>query len=247
MTSSVTQTIREIVVENPAAARVFESLGIDYCCGGRLPLDKACSRAGIPLQRAIELIAQARRDADPDTSRDWNHAAISDITAYIVDEHHGYIRREAPRLQSLLEKVQGRHGSAHPEVASIKELFSALTQELFTHMMKEERILFPYIDSLAASGNRGPLPAACFGSIENPIANMVADHDDAGELLARMKGLANAYQTPADACPTYRALYQGLEEFERDLHRHIHLENNMLFPRAIDMERGLQEASHERS
>lgn len=247
MTLSVTPTIREIVVENPAAARVFESLGIDYCCGGKLSLEEACARAGVPLQKAIDLIAQARRDADPATSRDWSQAPIPEITAYIVGEHHGYIRRESPRLQGLLEKVQGRHGSSHPEVASIKELFSSLIQELFTHMMKEERILFPYIDSLAASGNGEPLPSACFGSIENPIANMVADHDDAGELLARMKELANAYQPPADACATYRALYQGLEEFERDLHRHIHLENNILFPRAIDMERGLQEARRERS
>src|SRR5689334_8719264 len=144
------QTVRDIVVENPTAVSVFESLGIDYCCGGKLPFEEACARANVPVARAMELLAQALPGGDSETARDWAEAPIAELTAYIVSRHHGYVRRESPRLQGLLEKVDGRHGPAHPEIASIKELFSALIQELFAHMMKEERILFPYLESLDA-------------------------------------------------------------------------------------------------
>ena len=246
MTPRTNQTVRDIVVENPAAVKVFESLGIDYCCGGKLPFEEACARANVPIARAIELLAQAPPSGDSETARDWADASIAEITAHVVSRHHGYVRRESPRLQGLLEKVDGRHGPAHPEIASIKDLFSALIQELFAHMMKEERILFPYLESLDASRNGGVVPSACFGSVRNPIENMLADHDDAGELLARMRALSGGYQAPAGACSTYLALYQGLEEFERDLHRHIHLENNILFPRAVEMEQSLQAVACER-
>ncbi len=130
-----------------------------------------------------------------------------------------------------------RHGPAHPEVAEIEEIFTALGQELTAHMVKEERVLFPFIESMEANARAGqPPPPSVFPSVQRPIAQMSADHDDAGVLLLRMRELSNGYSAPDDACPTYRALYAALEEFERDLHRHVHLENNVLFPRAIDME-----------
>jgi len=241
VTPKTNQTVREIVVENPAAVRVFESLGIDYCCGGKLPLEEACTRARVPVARAVEMLGQAQSSGSTDEVRNWAEAPIAQITLHIVNRHHGYIRLEAPRIQGLLEKVESRHGAGHPEITSIKEIFSALTQELFTHMLKEERILFPYIESMDAPRG-GVMPSACFGTVRNPIQNMLADHDDAGELLANMKSLSNGYTPPPDACPTYHALYRGLEEFERDLHHHIHLENNILFPRAVELEAKLQEA-----
>jgi len=137
----------------------------------------------------------------------------------------------------LLTKVLAKHGRTHPEIVQIDELFSAISQELSTHMLKEEQVLFPYVERMEAALLAGqPVPAAFFGTVQRPIANMVAEHDDAGALLARIRSLSNGYTAPQGACPTFVGLYQGLEEFERDLHHHVHLENNILFPRAVEME-----------
>jgi regulator of cell morphogenesis and NO signaling len=146
----------------------------------------------------------------------------------------------------MFEKVVSRHGQAHPEVASIRDLFEALTAELSVHMQKEENVLFPYFEQMESAVAQGTAPApAAFGSVQMPISRMLADHDDAGELLAKIRALSSEYQAPDSACPTYRALYHGLEEFEHDLHRHVHLENNILFPRALHMEQGIVELAHE--
>ena len=150
---------------------------------------------------------------------------------------HSYIRQEAPRLNALLVKLVGKHREGHPELVTIQEIFAALAQELHAHLLKEEQVLFPYLQRMElAAGQGSELPSACFDSVGTPIARMLAEHDDAGALLSRMRSLSNNYQAPADACPTYLGLYRGLEDFERDLHRHIHLENNILFPRAVRME-----------
>jgi regulator of cell morphogenesis and NO signaling len=141
----------------------------------------------------------------------------------------------------MFEKVVSRHGEDHPELVSIRDLFGALTQELFAHMLKEEHVLFPYLEQMEAAVARGETPpSAIFGSVEMPISRMLADHDDAGELLAKIRVLSSGYRAPDSACPTYRALYQGLEEFERDLHHHVYLENNILFPRVLHMEQGTE-------
>ncbi len=157
--------------------------------------------------------------------------------AHIVGEHHGYVRRETPRIAALLIKVVAKHGPAHPEVTEIEPLFVAIGQELSIHMMKEEQVLFPYVERMEQAVLAGETaPAAFFGTVKRPIANMVAEHDDAGALLSRIRALSNEFAAPAGACPTFVALYRALEEFERDLHHHVHLENNILFPRAIEME-----------
>ena len=146
----------------------------------------------------------------------------------------------------MLDKVVSRHGQEHPELASIRDLFGALTQELSAHMLKEENILFPYFEQMESAISRGAdPPPAVFSSVETPISRMLADHDDAGELLAQMRGLSSGYRVPDSACPTHRALYHGLEEFERDLHHHVHLENNILFPRALHMEQRVSETANE--
>jgi regulator of cell morphogenesis and NO signaling len=145
----------------------------------------------------------------------------------------------------LLQKVVNRHGEAHPELGAIQDTFVALSQELFAHMMKEERIIFPFLEAMEAAARPGqPAPLGCFASVSLPIARMLADHDDAGALLAKMRDLSGDYRAPDGSCPSYRGLYQALEEFERDLHHHVHLENNILFPRAMEMERSLKETVH---
>jgi len=243
MTFDTDQTVREIAFRYPATVKVFESLGIDYCCGGKRPLKEACERAGVSLERAGELLSSVEREASAGEEDGWTDRPLRDLTAHIVARHHAFIREEAPRLENLLAKVVGRHGQAHPELRSIQETFAALAQELAAHMMKEERILFPVFDSMEARPPHGAV-GACFGSVEFPIARMLADHDDAGVLTARIRELTADFVVPDDACPSYRGLYDGLAGFERDLHRHIHLENNILFPRAIEMEKQLAGADH---
>lgn len=239
------QTVREIAIEHPESVPVFESLGIDYCCGGKRSLQDACERAKVPLDRALDLLSKAEAPSHAATGN-WTEASVQVLTRHIVEQHHGYIRREAPRIASLAEKVVARHGAGHSELASIRELFGAMADELFAHMMKEENVLFPYLAKMETAVQRGlEAPPAFFGSVEVPISRMLADHDDAGELTARIRALSSNFHLPEDACPTYAALYHGLEEFERDLHHHVHLENNILFPRALEMER--RENAHVRA
>jgi regulator of cell morphogenesis and NO signaling len=237
MTTTTEKTVREIAIETSATIRVFETLGIDYCCGGRRSLSDACLQANVPVAQVVALLADASRNAGENNDNSWNDAPLQALTAHIVTKHHAFVRQETPRIESLLLKVISRHGDTHPEVRRIEELFLAMTQELNTHMMKEEQILFPYIDRMETALLAGePLPKTCFESITRPIANMMADHDDAGALLASIRELSGGFTAPAGACPTYRGLYHSLAEFESDLHRHVHLENNILFPRAAQME-----------
>jgi regulator of cell morphogenesis and NO signaling len=236
MQTTTERTVREIAIENPASVTVFESLGIDYCCGGRRPLSEACASAHVEMERVLRLLEAARRGSQATETGDWSGKPLSDLIGHIVGKHHGFVRRELPRIAPLLAKVAAKHGATHPETTEIEALFAAVGQELSAHLLKEEQVLFPYIVNLEQAGVSGPRPAACFGSVERPIATMMAEHENAGALLARIRELSHGYTAPADACPTFLAVYHGLEEFERDLHRHIHLENNILFPRAIELE-----------
>ena len=230
-------TVGEIAAAEPASVRVFEALGIDYCCGGKRGLADACSRIGISADEVMARIAQAGQTVHAFRPTLWAEAPLSALIRHIIERHHGYIRAETPRIQTLLEKVITRHGAAHPEVAQIRDLFTAAAQELSTHTMKEEQVLFPYIARMEEAANAGqPQPPAFFGSVARPIARMMTDHDDAGDLLAQMNQLAGGYTPPPDACATFRALYQALAGFEIDLHEHVHLENNILFPRALALE-----------
>ena len=242
MNNNADQAVREIVIGNAGSARVFESLGIDYCCGGQRTLRDACTRAGASLDGVLNLLARADQEPETPATDSWAEAPLGGLIAHIVKKHHAFVRRETPRLEALLAKVVNKHGPAHRELSQIQDLFAATAQELATHMVKEEQILFPYIEKMeAAGGQREAFPPACFGSVEWPIARMIADHEDAGELLSRMRELSVGYAPPEGACASYQALYSGLDEFERDLHQHTHLENNILFPRAIELERSASE------
>ena len=232
-TITTEQTISEIAAQTPSSMRVFENLGIDYCCGSKRSLTDAAAKVGLTVDSILKLLDDAER-GNPPSNQNWLQAPLTALIAEIVDRHHSFVRREIPRLNALAAKVARRHGAGHPEAIEIESTFGALGDELTLHLMKEEQILFPYITGMATSGTS---PAACFGTVKAPIANMVAEHEDAGTLLETLRGLSNAYRPPADSCPSFQALYAGLAEFERDLHQHIHLENNILFPRAVEMER----------
>jgi regulator of cell morphogenesis and NO signaling len=239
------QTVREIAIHNPAAVRVFDTFGIDYCCGGKRPLDEACKKAEVPFDTVLRALQALEPVSAVPEERDWAAAALAELAAHIVNRHHAYVREETPRIERLLQKVVGAHGKKHPEVAEIQQTFGALSGELSVHMLKEERVLFPFIGQLeAAVQSGGDAPSGCFASVEMPISRMLADHDDAGALLTKMRALSDDYRVPDAACPTYRGLYAALEAFERDLHHHVHLENNILFPRAVAIERTLEGTAH---
>ena len=242
MTPDLNQTVREIAIGNPATVRVFETLGIDYCCGGKRPLSEACALANVPVEQALRLLFELGAGAASEKA--WSIASFGELIDHIIGSHHAFVRQEAPRLEALAEKVVNRHGANHPELASIRDIFSVLHQEMITHMFKEEHILFPFLKKMeAASRNGDHQPSACFNSVGTPIARMLEDHDDAGEILAKMRALSSGFQAPAGACPSYLGLYHGLQEFERDLHMHVHLENNILFPRALEMEKTMPQTT----
>ncbi len=231
-----THTVRDIATENPASVRVFEKFGIDYCCGGRVPLAEACATKGLDLNEVVASLEAATSQSVPGAP-DWTNESLDRLATHIVKKHHAYVTQEVPRLNGLSIKVVSRHGDTRQELAVIQSKLEELGEELITHQGKEEVVLFPYISKLEqfVSGN-GTLPRNCFGTIENPIRMMTQDHDVAGNLMAEIRKLSEGYTPPAGACPTFRAFYAGLHEFELDLHQHIHLENNILFPRAIAME-----------
>jgi regulator of cell morphogenesis and NO signaling len=234
------QTIGEIAAELPGSMRVFEKYDIDYCCGGKVSLADACAQRGLaPEQLVRELGAAGVPDGGP--SPDWQNAALNGLIDHILTRHHVYLKAELPRLSRILHKVAEAHAARHADsLVPLGETFEALRYELESHLMKEEMVLFPVIRGLEAASQAGAGPAESHcGSIRNPIRVMEHEHDSAGGALARMRAITGGYQLPADACNTYRALFDGLQELEADLHRHIHLENNILFPRAAVLEAGL--------
>jgi len=233
------KTVREIAVENPVATRVFEKFGIDYCCGGSQPFEQACARAGVGVEEILDSIEMEEETARASRQvHDWQNEALSNLVMHIKKTHHKYTREEIVRLTALLEKVCAVHGKNHAELYEIQSTFSGLTQELATHLMKEEMVLFPYIVRLEeAVIQKEPVLPAPFGTVQNPVAMMEHEHDSAGNALRTIRKASKEFLAPADACVSYRTLYKALEAFEADLHQHIHLENNILFPRAIAMER----------
>jgi len=239
MSVTAQKTLRELALETPAATGVFEKLGLDYCCGGNRTLEQACRAANVPFDRVMDSLEAANQTAQaarPD--RDWRVEPLADLIAHIQDTHHKYVRVEIERLGPLFDKVCSVHGENHPELVRMRATFGALAQELTTHLMKEEMVLFPYVERMEeAAIKKAPAVPPPFSSVQNPVAMMMRDHDDAGQALRDMHQASHGYTAPADACVSYQTLYKALAQFEADLHRHIHLENNVLFPRAVEMER----------
>jgi regulator of cell morphogenesis and NO signaling len=231
------ETVAEIAKGSLSAVRVFERLGIDYCCGGKRPLAEVCHEKGLnaeEVQQALNQEASARGTA----GRDWNTAPLGELVEHIIVTHHDYLRREFQPLTDRLAKVYRVYNQRYgPMFAGLPEVFEGLRAEMEMHMFKEEKILFPAIVAAeAATSQGGPLPMTPFGTVRNPINMMESEHDSAGNALAQIREITKNYEIPDYACVTFRALMNGLQEFEQDLHMHIHLENNILFPRAIALE-----------
>jgi regulator of cell morphogenesis and NO signaling len=225
-------TVGEIVATDFRAAGVFEQFGIDFCCGGRRSVAEACQTAAIDpeiIERALQALPPAKADDDGDVTR-WPMDRLID---HILDTHHAYVRSALPTITRYLARLVVVHGIRHPELARIASSFEVMGRGLLQHMMKEERVLFPYLRELAAGGGRAPCP---FGTVENPIRMMEREHREAGDELHLIRELTNGYVAPADGCTTYRVCFAELARFERDLHRHVHLENNVLFPNAVELE-----------
>ena len=224
-----TKTVGQLVVERPGRARIFEKHGIDYCCGGKIPLTQACEKKGVNLDTIVRELSATD---DTRSEIDLAHASLTALADHIESTHHAYLRHELPRLETLARKVAAVHGEERPELVALRDEFLHFKQDMESHALKEERILFPAIRALDQGlANCGPC-----GSIQHPIRVMVAEHDDAGSSLARMRQLTDNFTLPPTACDSYRALFAGLEELEQDTHRHVHKENEALFPRAIAKE-----------
>lgn len=229
-------TLSEIVKDNFHTAAIFERYNLDFCCNGKRTLADACTEKGINPENVISEIEElnssyAEKDIKP---AEWSLDFLID---YIINNHHSYVNRMLPVISAHTQKIALVHGENHPETKRVAEIFSAVNNEMRHHMMKEEKILFPHIKVLvknSSNGNSGDKPY--FGTIKNPIAMMEAEHQSAGDGMLEIKKLTNNYTPPQDACNTYRICYQELKGFEEDLHKHVHLENNILFPGAIKME-----------
>ena len=231
MTIDAHETLSELVTADPRRARVLEKFGLDYCCHGQRPLGEAATEAGLDVtavSAALDIAGPAPEAAD------GRFAENSALAHDIVDTHHAYMWAEMPRLQALVEKVATVHGVRHPELAEVRAAFERAVAGLDPHMTREERLVFPAITRLEKT--QSPAPS---GPLAEPIAQLKAEHDVVGELFKQIRSTTRDYAVPDDACNSYRAMLTGLEEMELDLHEHIHKENNILFPRAVEMEREL--------
>lgn len=242
MMLDATKTVRELALQFPQATRVFEQAGIDYCCGGGNLLGDACRTAGVDLDDLQRMLEKTAGTAST-SSIDFQRLTLTELISYILDTHHVFTRNEMARLDLLIAKVVAAHAESHSELLAMSTLLRQLFDDLTPHMFKEEQILFPFVVELEQSSLQGrAAPFAPFGTINNPIRMMMMEHDTAGEILRELRKLSSNYAVPVDACASYQTLYQSLETFERDLHQHIHLENSILFPKAIAMEEKLQQS-----
>jgi regulator of cell morphogenesis and NO signaling len=224
--------VSEVAAHYPAVLRTLEALGIDYCCGGNRTLAEASQSAGMPVERVVAVLKAAITQAagTPESEGRWVHAPLDELMQHIVQTHHVYTRAELPRLQEMLALVNQVHGEKYGDLLMpLQEKFLLLKEEIEAHLRKEEEVIFPAIAALLAGRTNG--------SIAQGIEELESEHDGAGDLLKAMRQITDDYQVPEGVCATYEALYRGLQELEADLHRHIHLENNVLFPRALELRR----------
>jgi regulator of cell morphogenesis and NO signaling len=236
MTATLDMTIRDIVANDFRTAAVFQRHGIDFCCKGDRSVQDACRNGRVTAEQVLNDIAEVTATPAIGGAR-FNSWDLNTLVSYIVGNHHAFVRQTIPVLLTHTKKVAAVHGDRHPELPEVAGLFSEVADEMTSHMAKEEQILFPYIVALEeASRVGGGQPSAPFGTVRNPIRVMEMEHESAGDAMARIRSLTSDYTIPAGACTTYRVCLQELEAFERDLHEHVHLENNILFPKAARLE-----------
>ncbi|KAA9038024.1 iron-sulfur cluster repair di-iron protein [Ginsengibacter hankyongi] len=232
------ETLGEIAAKDLRKAEVFKKYGLDFCCGGKKTVKEACAEKGLDVTKVEQELQTADKNistARPLPYNDWNIDFLAD---YIINTHHSYVKKTLPDLRSFASKVASVHGDRHPELFPISQLVDEVYEELTSHMIKEETILFPYVKQLVASKHNGNLlPGKSFNTIKSPISIMEQEHEVVGNKLDQIRKLSNNFSLPEDACASYSYLYKTLEEFENDLHIHVHLENNILFPKALELEK----------
>lgn len=223
--------LADIVNDHPDLARELERRSLDYCCGGHRTLAEACEDVDLDPEATADELGTITSEAPAP----WADLAPEALVDHLEVTHHRYLHDELPRLGALVEKVHGVHGQRHPELAEVRTTYAELRADLEPHLVKEERVLFPMIRELVAAGD-GPSPTFHCGSLANPISVMLGEHDQAGELLERLRSVTQGYTLPDDACASYAALYAGLEHLEADTHLHVHKENNVLFPAVVALD-----------
>lgn len=231
-----TLTLKTIVTNNFQTAAIFEKYSLDFCCRGGRTIDDACREKGIDVASVLTDLLSIEKKGSASAGQ-FTMMDPDILCDHIVETHHAYVSRMIPVLFTHTKKIAAVHGENHPELLRIAEHFEAVAIELTQHMQKEEQLLFPFIKQLQAAKRSGHTAAAApFGSVQNPIRMMEAEHQNAGDELYAIRALSNGYAVPEDGCTTYRITFQELKEFENDLHQHVHLENNILFPKALALE-----------
>lgn len=239
MTLTPESVVAEIATEAPATIHVFQQHQIDFCCGGKLPLAQACRARGLEVGTVLDELRAALAPAPVEPN--WNEASLTVLVRHIQERYHEPLRRELPRLDGLLQKVVSRHGAHLPQrMQPLGQTFGALQRDLLEHMASEDRVLFPLI--VAIDGGEPPALPTVDTWIQSPIAALEAEHADAGAALLVIREMTDGFAPPEWACPTFRGLYHGLAQLESDMHVHVHLENNVLFPRAARLARRAQNA-----
>ena len=236
------ETVGSIVARNWKTSSVFEKHNIDFCCNGAISLSDACAKIGLDIElMSLEILVSMQTIEDSEKNYDgWE---LDLLAEYIETKHHKYAVEKMPQILANLNKICLVHGANHPELLEIRDLFRDMAHELTVHMKKEEFMIFPVIKKMVWAGNRRQnIPSQTYGSIQNPIAAMMQDHENEGDRMRKIAALSDNYTPGPEACTTYKASFFMLEEFEGDLHKHIHLENNILFPKAIQLEKELQAA-----
>lgn len=233
------ETVGNIVADDFRTAGVFKKYGLDFCCGGGRKLTEACEEKGVDMEAVLEDLRNLTVTTnDTQNYSNWSPEFLVD---YIINNHHHYVRTKLPEIKTYAKKVASVHGKTYPELNEMLEIFLKLKEEMLSHLQKEETILFPYIKKLSnALGNGESVrPELQFSSAEQAVAMMEDEHEEAGSLMARLEELSNGFTPPEDACTTFRIYFQNLEAFQNDLHKHVHLENNILFPKALMLEQQL--------
>ena len=233
------ETIGEIVAKDYRKAQVFKNLGIDFCCGGKKTIAEVCEKKGIDPQE-VERRLSSIKGGNTNSETDFQKWDIGFLTDYIINTHHQYVKDNTAFILEIAQKVARVHGGGHPELIQVAELFSRAANDLTLHLVKEEKILFPFIKDLAHTYKTGgKVPAAGFGKVSVPIQILDSEHEQVGGDFETIRRITSNYQLPVDACSSYTILFKKLEEYEDDLHRHVHLESNILFPKAIQIEKEL--------
>jgi regulator of cell morphogenesis and NO signaling len=234
-----TEKVGAVAARDARAAQIFSRYGIDYCCGGQKSLEEACADANVPVDKVraeLETLSKKRSDKPQE---DFTAMSPDALTRYIEEVHHRYTEDAVEYIGNNMIRLVSVHGNQHPELLEVQKVFGDMRGSLVVHMKKEEFMLFPYIRKMVTAGKDTGAPV--FGTVASPIAVMMHEHDDDGERLRQLSTLTNGYTPPNDACNTYRATYAAMKELDEDLRVHIHLENNILFPAALELEKEIRE------